>query len=190
MPPVKNPIRFCVFFLYVCFTVSVSASGRNAIATENAPFFESPQPGLLAQGFIDKHDTCAVDSTVVDSTGVAWFRVRVLHGPPARTADRWVLAAVVRYISDMPAVFASRDEAGDKDKKRRLEILKSHPGWPRRIIQAVRTGRICLDMSEEQVAASWGEPAEKRKAFMTGIDGQTPVDLDELDLICIDPLPS
>ncbi len=24
----------------------------------------------------------------------------------------------------------------------------------------------------------------------TGIDGQTPVDLDELDLICIDPLPS
>jgi hypothetical protein len=24
----------------------------------------------------------------------------------------------------------------------------------------------------------------------TGIDGQTPVDLDELDLACIDPLPS
>jgi hypothetical protein len=24
----------------------------------------------------------------------------------------------------------------------------------------------------------------------TGIDGQTPVDLDELDLVCIDPLPS
>jgi len=24
----------------------------------------------------------------------------------------------------------------------------------------------------------------------TGIDGQTPVDLEELDLICIDPLPS
>jgi hypothetical protein len=24
----------------------------------------------------------------------------------------------------------------------------------------------------------------------TGIDGQTPVDLDQLDLICIDPLPS
>jgi hypothetical protein len=24
----------------------------------------------------------------------------------------------------------------------------------------------------------------------TGIDGQTPVDLDELDMICIDPLPS
>jgi hypothetical protein len=24
----------------------------------------------------------------------------------------------------------------------------------------------------------------------TGIDGQTPVDLDELDLICIDPVPS
>jgi hypothetical protein len=24
----------------------------------------------------------------------------------------------------------------------------------------------------------------------TGIDGQAPVDLDELDLICIDPLPS
>jgi hypothetical protein len=26
--------------------------------------------------------------------------------------------------------------------------------------------------------------------FETGIDGQTPVDLDELDLVCIDPLPS
>lgn len=35
--------------------------------------------------------------------------------------------------------------------------------------------------------------ADRRNRFWTsdtGIDGQTPVDLDELDLICIDPLPS
>jgi hypothetical protein len=169
MPAVKNTILFCLFFLSVLFTGTVSAYTKNAIALENVPFFESPQPGLLAQGFIDKHDTCAVDSTAVDSTGVAWFRVRALHGPSAHKADGWVLAGSVRYISDIPADFASRDAAGDKDKKRRLEILKNHPQWPRRVIQTVRNGRICLDMSGEQVVASWGEPVEKRKSFMVGI---------------------
>jgi hypothetical protein len=37
------------------------------------------------------------------------------------------------------------------------------------------------------------DPATGEVVFWTsdtGIDGQTPVDLDELDLICIDPLPS
>jgi hypothetical protein len=166
---VKNAIPLCLFLLSTCLAGTVSAAPKTAIATENAPYFEEPRPGLLAQGFIDKHDTCAVDSTAVDSTDAAWFHVRPRPGENGRSAGGWVAAAAVKYVSDMPANFVSRDEAGDKDKKRRLEILKSHPQWPRRIMTAVRNGRICLDMSEDQVVASWGEPAEKRKSFMIGV---------------------
>ena len=43
------------------------------------------------------------------------------------------------------------------------------------------------------VSADTDQPTNGEIAFWTadtGIDGQTPVDLDELDLVCIDPLPS
>jgi hypothetical protein len=160
-----------ILFILPVFVFSVAAAWpvpKKAIITETSPFFEDPTQGLLARGFFDKHDSCTVDSTQVDSTGVAWFHVRQ-SGASAKKSDGWVGAKSVVFVSDMPADFASQDARGDDDRKRRLEILKNRPQWPRRIIQAVRNGRICLDMSEEQVAASWGMPAEKRKAFMLGI---------------------
>jgi hypothetical protein len=152
------------------FTVQTSLPApKNAIAVETAPLIEAPEAGLLAGGFIDKRDTCAVDSTVVDSTGTAWFHVRALRADRKGKSEGWVISKAIAYISDIPADFASREARGDEDKKRRLEILKSHSQWPRRIIKAVRGGQICLDMNVEQVIASWGEPAEKRKSFMIGV---------------------
>jgi hypothetical protein len=164
-------------YLYISIVHTAVAAPKNAIAVETAPFFDAPEAGLLARGFIDKRDTCAVDSIVVDSTGTAWFHVRSLRGLRAGRegkSEGWIISKAVAYISDIPADFASREARGDEDKKRRLEILKSRPEWPRRIIKAVRGGQICLDMNVEQVIASWGEPAEKRKSFMIGVgDYQT-----------------
>lgn len=163
----KSAIIFFTFVTIVFFAAgTVRATPKNAIVTETVPFFEEPGPGLLARGFLDKHDTCAVDSTHVDSAGAAWFHVRASS---MKKADGWVNSKSVLFLSDMPVDFSSREARGDEDKKRRLEIIKTKPQWPRRIMQAIRNGRICLDMSEEQVVASWGEPAEKRKAFMIGI---------------------
>jgi hypothetical protein len=177
MTAMKTVFLLCFTYLYVFIVCTAFAAPKNAIAVETAPFFEAPESGLLARGFIDKRDTCAVDSTVVDSTGTAWFHVRSLRALRAGRdgkSEGWVLSKAVTYISDIPADFASREARGDEDKKRRLEILKSRPEWPRRIIKAVRSGQICLDMTVEQVVASWGEPAEKRKSFMIGVgDYQT-----------------
>jgi hypothetical protein len=171
MRAVKNATPFLTFCFIAFFAASAWPAARNAVVTETAPVFDEPLPGLLARGFLDKHDSCSVDSTHVDSAGAPWFHVRALRasGAAAKMAGGWISAKAILFVSDMPADFASQDARGDGDRKRRLEILKSHQQWPRRVIQAVRSGRICLDMSEEQVAASWGEPAEKRKAFMIGV---------------------
>jgi hypothetical protein len=146
-----------------------AAEPKTAMAMTTAPVFDEPAQGLLARGFIGKRDTCEIDSTVVDSTGAAWFHIRESRGNGARKSGGWIAAGAVRYASDIPQNFTSRDAAGDADKKRRLEILKKHPDWPRRVIGAVRSGRICLDMTEEQVVAAWGAPAERHKSYMVGI---------------------
>jgi hypothetical protein len=167
MRAVKKILFSCFLFVPVFPLQTVFAVPKTAIVIETCPFFDAPEQGTLARGFFDKRDSCEVDSTLVDSLGTAWFHVCPLRSH--KNACGWVIAKNVVYASDIPADFASRYAAGDQDKKRRLEILKSHQQWPRRIIQAVRNGRICLDMSEEQVVASWGEPAEKRKAYMVGV---------------------
>jgi len=68
-------------------------------------------------------------------------------------------------------------------------------------------GGLVLDLSRvdlEEIAAALADQTDYEHGYLinpqtgeivlgtsdTGIDGQTPVDLDELDLICIDPLPS
>jgi hypothetical protein len=162
---VNHTLLLALLLSFILFS-AVSAADKTAIALETSPVFESPGPGLLAKGFIDKRDTCAIDSTCVDSLGTAWFHVRPGNG---KHGGGWVPAKALAYASDVPSDFASQAATGDEDKKRRLEILKEHAQWPRRIVKAVRNGQICLDMSEEQVVASWGQPSEKRQTFMIGV---------------------
>jgi hypothetical protein len=159
-------------FLYLSVVLLTFAAGgqaahKSALALETAPYFEKPDQGLLPKGYLGKHDTCTTDSTFIDSAGVAWFHVLI------KSSRGWALARAMRYVSDIPADFFSTVEKGDEDKKRRADIVKSHPEWPLRIKKAVRAGQICLDMSGEQLAASWGEPLEKRKTFMLGIGEYT-----------------
>ena len=165
----KTAVLVSLFILAFAYSPDFAADRKTALAIETAPVFDEPLTGLLARGFIGKRDTCEVDSTKVDSAGAAWFHVRISQGLGGKKNEGWVGAGAVRYVSDIPENFASRDAAGDADRKRRLEILKSHQEWPRRVIGAVRNGKICLDMTEEQVVAAWGVPAERHKSYMVGV---------------------
>lgn len=158
-------LRICIL-IACCFfgpAASGQGAGTSAVAVETAPYFDKPSTELLAIGFIEKHDSCSVDSAFVDSSGMPWFCIRIKN----RVA--WVHAASLRYVSEVSQDFFSRQAKGDDDKKRRLEILQNHPGWPHRIKMAVKNGQVCLDMSEEQLSASWGQPLERKKSFMLGI---------------------
>ena len=155
-------------FLYLLIVLlALAAVGqtvkKTAFAMETTPYFEKPDQGLLPKGFLGKRDTCTADSTFIDSAGVAWFRVQT------KSSNGWAFARAMRYVSDIPADFFSSEKKGDEDKKHRGDIIKSHPEWPLRIKKAVRSGQVCLDMSVEQLVASWGEPLEKRKTFILGV---------------------
>jgi hypothetical protein len=154
------------FFLFTIILFSLASQGQTAkkpaLALETTPYFEKPEPGLLPKGFLEKRDTCATDSMSVDSTGAAWFRIQV------KNAFGWAPARAMRFVSDIPPDFFSQEAMGVEDKKRRADLVKSHSDWPLRIKKAVRAGQVCLDMSEDQLLASWGEPLEKKKMFMLG----------------------
>jgi hypothetical protein len=147
----------------ICSSIFSQPSLKPALALTTTPYFEKPAIGLLPIGFINKLDTCQTDSSIVDSSGTPWFRGR-LH-------ERifWLHAKDMRYIMDIPQDFLSMQVKGDDDKKRRLQILQNKPDWPHRIKMSVRSGQICLDMTEEQLVAAWGEPFQKGTTYTLGI---------------------
>jgi hypothetical protein len=155
--------RFLAFVLFLCSSILSQSFSKPALALTTTPCFEKPVSGQLPIGFINRLDTCQTDSSLVDSSGIPWFRVR-LH-----TQALWVHARDMRYIVDMPQDFFSMQVKGDDDKKRRLQILQNKPDWPHRIKMSVRSGQICLDMTEEQLAAAWGGPFQKGKTYTLGI---------------------
>lgn len=155
--------RILTFVFIICFSVFPQSSAKHALAIATTPCFEKPAPGLLPIGFVNKFDTCQTDSSLVDTLGVPWFRVR-LHDQTS-----WVHAGDMRFVVDASRDFVSIQAKGDDDKKRRLQILQSNPDWPHRIKMSVRAGQICLDMSEDQLAAAWGDPFQKGTTYTLGI---------------------
>jgi hypothetical protein len=157
--------RRILFLVIACFfyLASGQTAPRSAVAVETAPYFDKPELGLLPKGYIGKRDSCTVDSAFVDSAGMPWFCIRV------KNSAAWMQAASLRYATEVGPDFFSLQAKGEEDKKRRLEILQKHPEWPHRIKKAARNGQVCLDMSEEQLIASWGKPVERKKSFMIGV---------------------
>lgn len=157
--------RSILFFTIACFFCLAHGQNapRSAVAVETAPYFDKPEFGLLPKGYIGKRDSCMVDSAFVDSAGIPWFCIRI------KNSVAWVQASSLRYATEVGPDFFSQQAKGEEDKKRRLEILQKHPEWPHRIKKAVRNGQVCLDMSEDQIVASWGRPAERKKSFMIGV---------------------
>jgi hypothetical protein len=66
------------------------------------------------------------------------------------------------------ALFNDAISVTDVEIKRRLHIVLEHKEWPRRIQKIVKDGKICLEMTKEQLLASWGEPIQKNDAFLLG----------------------
>jgi hypothetical protein len=127
------------------------------------PVYENPSPGELPRSYLEPADTCRPDGSFVDSLGVVWVSVR------CAASSGWVRESSLRRPSAQEAVRGqTASKKMDPDMKRRYRVLEQHPDWPRRIVKAVREGMICLDMSEEQLAAAWGEPAHKGRAFILG----------------------
>ena len=153
-----------IFLLFVFFAPAVAQPPlKPAIVMETSPYFEKPAAGLLPKGFVEKRDMCQTDSSIVDSLGQPWFRI-------ARDGERfWLLAKNIRFLADIPGDFLSQQSQGDDDKKRRSRILQKNPLWPHRIKMAVRSGQICLDMTEEQLIAAWGQPVQKGAMFTVGL---------------------
>jgi len=157
-----------IHFIWSFLLISGIAAGQGDTASillpaGLTPLYENPSPADLPRSYLEPSDTCRTDASLVDSTGVVWVSVK------SGGNRGWVRQSSLRRPS---APEADRGQAVtvklDADAKRRYRILEQHPDWPRRIVKAVREGKICLDMSEEQLAASWGEPQHKGSAFILG----------------------
>jgi hypothetical protein len=68
-------IIVCATLVVLCAAGSRAGAPKTVIALETVPCYESPGPSLLPAAYIDKKDSCAADSVLVDSTGAPWFRV-------------------------------------------------------------------------------------------------------------------
>jgi hypothetical protein len=157
------PVIFSVAMLLAHAATGQTDSVNVFLPAGLTPLYENPSSGELPRSYLDPADTCRPDNSFIDSTGVVWVSVR------SATARGWVRESSLRKPS---APEAAREQGLgkkiDPDTKRRYRILEQHPEWPRRIVKVVREGKICLDMSGEQLAASWGEPLHKGSAFIIG----------------------
>jgi hypothetical protein len=162
----KPPILPTVVAAILLCTGLAAGASKPAMALQSSPCFAEPAADQLPLRYLDKKDTCRIDSFWVDTTGRAWYRVS------ASGRDLgWTYAQGLRLIAQagVDELVSETGGATDVDKKRRYDLVRQNPGWPRRVIKAVRAGQICLDMTGAQLAASWGEPVQKSTAFTTGI---------------------
>lgn len=148
---------------YNILSASESDDTQNALATKLTPYYSEAKPGLLPRGYIKKGDTCAIRNVHVDTAGIPWFSFKI------KTETVWSPAKYWIYISEIDTAAYVQGKKSEEEKRRRLRILRDHRDWPRRIIRAIRFGRICLDMSIEQLRASWDEPFQKSSAFTIGL---------------------
>lgn len=153
-----------VFVIFTALGARGTDSHREIVLLKDAPCYPQPRGGQLPRAFLERGDTCTVDSVATDSTSRLWFR---LASPQSGT---WIPGTAVRYVENIDGGEISSPVHDDRDaRKRRYRILREHRDWPRRIQRAIREGVVCLGMSREQLTASWGEPFQKGKAWTLGI---------------------
>jgi hypothetical protein len=149
--------------LMICCVIFGQDSLKKAIVLQTTPLYDEPVGGMLPQSFIEKGDSCVIDSFFTDSSGISWFHVK--KPGLLKWAQKLSVAYVTPENEDIQSVVI-KDEA---DAKRRLRILRDHAEWPRRVKSAVRAGKVCLGMDPSQLAAAWGDPFQKGKSFILGV---------------------
>ncbi len=158
----RQAIAAVLFFCAAVFAQSDSSRARVA-ALGVTPFYEKAAPGQLPSGYLNKGDTCTVERVLVDTSGLAWFFL--CRGE----SSVWSPASGWRYVAAASDELSGARKEEEEDRKRRLRVLQEHRDWPRRVIRAVREGKVCLDMTSEQLGAAWGEPAQKSRSFTLGL---------------------
>ncbi len=156
-------ILMAIFCIDIAIVNAIPDTPQCARAIKTTPYYHEAKVGSLPAGYINKGDTCPVVAVHVDTTGIPWFQFNINSSPVWSPAKYW------KYISEIDTTAYAEGKQGDEDKKRRLRVLREHREWPRRIIRAVRFGRICLDMTGEQCIASWDKPEQKSSSFTIGL---------------------
>ena len=147
-------------------TLPIIDSARIVLPLGLTPLFDVPAPGGFPISYLEPSDTCRIDSARFDTANVEWAFVR------SQSRSGWLQKSSIRPALMPSMVPQSKVGKLDADAKRRYRVLGQHPEWERRIVKVVREGNICLDMSEEQVLASWDEPLQKSMAFVLGAGKQ------------------
>lgn len=147
-------------------TLPIIDSARIVLPLGLTPLFDVPAPGGFPISYLEPSDTCRIDSARFDTANVEWAFVR------SQSRSGWMQKSSIRPALMPSMVPQSKAGKLDADAKRRYRVLGQHPEWERRIVKVVREGNICLDMSEEQVLASWDEPLQKSMAFVLGAGKQ------------------
>lgn len=130
-----------------------------------SPLFEIPGKGQLPLYYFEKNQNCTIDSTAVDSSGDMWLLVARENKKGWTSPDNVQMSSSDDSDSTL---FNDAIKTTDIEIKRRLHIVLQHKEWPRRIQKSVKDGKICLEMTAEQLLASWGEPLQKNIAFLLG----------------------
>ena len=127
--------------------------------------FEFPEKGRLPIFYFEKNQNCLIDSMIVDSSGDVWLLVTDENKRGWTKSDNVQVSSSGDIDS---ALFNEPINVTDIETKRRLHIVLQHKDWPRRIQKIVKDGKICLEMTNEQLLASWGEPLQKTEALLLG----------------------
>jgi hypothetical protein len=163
-----SAVLFLIVMLSNAFpdTLPVADSTKIVLPLGLTPLYESPVSGGLPLSYLESADTCRIDSTRFDTANIEWVFAR------GQSRSGWLQKSSVRLAYLPPSAPQSKSFILDADAKRRYRIIAQHPDWERRIVKVVREGKICLDMNDEQVLASWGEPLQKGAAFILGAGKQ------------------
>jgi hypothetical protein len=154
--------------LLFSFVSSLTAQGttappRRVVARAVSPYYGAAADDALPVGYVNEGDSCVVESLMVTEGGTPWFALRL------DTVRVWSPTSHWRYAREITEEVSGTRDREEEDRKRRLMILREHRDWPRRVIRAVREGRVCLDMTAEQLEASWGAPVQRSPGFTLGI---------------------
>ncbi len=156
-----KPLYVIAVLLYA--GISGAFGGQKMEAVTVTPAYAQPDKQLLPSGYFNKSEKVEIDSSLVDSMGVAWMRAR------NQNSLVWILASTLRPVSTDTLEAAQTGTVSPIDMARRNEALKANASWPRRMRKAIHNGRICLDMDSVQLVASWGKPRSISPAFAIGL---------------------
>jgi hypothetical protein len=179
--PLEGYMYHLIIFLLTLFLViPIKAQVKLVKITKDSTFtFTLPDSTQSSLVMLNRGDVVELKHSMTDLQGITWYQIVVstlgkMHLWIASSSGELV-AQTRRASPSMAQVCAAllQEPQNDKivltvDKKRRISLIKQNPNWPFRVKSAVRQGRIILEMTSDQVAASWGQPHKIREGFLEG----------------------